>query len=147
MLSDGRIGWVAGLLDARGYFSERPSSHADRRLPTVALTMPAVDGEPHPVITWLCERTGVAPIPVKRGGAGYTKHACAVHCPQPHVHVNFDYHRWIVGGAKATAVLRAVEPYLLMKGDEARRLLGLSAAYKPAHMREMERLGWVPKEG
>lgn len=140
LLTPAQIGWVAGLIDLKGYLSERPSSHADRRLPTVALTLAAVDGQPHPIITWLCERTGVMPI---QTGKGYNRNGCGEHCPEPHVHVAHTYHRWIVGGAKAIAVLRAIEPVLIVKQAEARRLMGLaSRSYKDAHIREMQRYGW-----
>ena len=134
------IGWVAGVIDIRGYLSDRPSSQADKRLPTVAVTLGAVGGEPHPIIAWLCEHTGVQPIST---GKGYNRTACGEHCPQPHVHTANTYHRWIVGGAKAVAVLRSVEPFLVFKRDDARRLLGMTAGYKPAHLRDMAARGWT----
>jgi hypothetical protein len=145
VLTAAQIGWVAGLIDVRGYLSDRPSSHADRRLPTVAITLADVaEGEPSPIISWLCEHTGVAPIAV---GKGYNRAGCGEHCPQPHVHITARYHRWIVGGAKAVAVLRAVEPVLIAKQGEARRLIGMAAAYKGAHVRDMERRGWISGSG
>lgn len=140
-LTAAQLGWVAGVLDVRGYLSERPSSQTDRRLPTVAVTLGALDGAPHPVISRLCEHTGVQPIAT---GKGYNRSGCGEHCPEPHVHVTNLYHRWIVGGAKAVAVLRAVEPLLVTRQAEARRLIELAANYKNAHIRDMELRGWGP---
>lgn len=134
------LGWVAGILDTRGYLSDRPSSHADRRLPTVSVSMTAQpDGDPHPVIKRLCQLTGVQPVPF---GKGHNRAACEEHCPEPHVHVTNTYHRWIVGGAKAITVLHAVLPCMVTKQDVARRLARMTAQYKAAHVREMQRRGW-----
>jgi hypothetical protein len=138
-LSDAELGWVAGVLDLRGYLSERPSSQADRRLPTVAVTLADVEGKPHPAVAWLCQHTGVQPIPT---GKGYNRTSCGEHCPEPHVHVSATYHRWIVGGAKARAVLASVLPLLVVRRAEARRLLAMDGRYKPAHVADMARRGW-----
>lgn len=138
-LRPAELGWASGVIDVRGYLSERPSSQADRRLPTVAITLGALDGNPHPIVEWFCERTGVQPIAT---GKGYNRSGCGEHCPAPHVHVANVYHRWIVGGAKAVAVLRAVEPLLVVRQAEARRLIGLAANYKDAHFRDMAARGW-----
>jgi hypothetical protein len=138
----GRLGWLAGIIDLRGYLSDRPTSAADRRLPTLAVTLSSQpNGEPSPVVSWLCERTAVTPI---RTGKGFNRSGCGQHCPQPHVHVSNTYHRWIVGGAKAVTVLEAVLPFLVVKQDEARKMiaLGMDAQIKPAHVEQMRRLGW-----
>lgn len=134
-----RLGWVAGIIDLRGYLSDRPSSHADRRLPTVAVTMPTTGEDPATVISWLCRHSGVEPI---RTGKGYNSRGCDIHCPEPHRHKTNVYDRWIIGGAKAIVFLKAIQPYLLVKRDEAQRLSAMSANYKAAHFAEMEKYGW-----
>lgn len=138
-LTDAELGWVAGVIDTRGYFSDRPSSHADRRLPTLSVGLGDVDGEPHPIVTRLCALTGVAPI---RYGKGFNRASCGTHCPEPHIHVTGHYHRWIVGGAKAIVVLAAVRDHLVVKQQETQNALRLRAQYKAAHYAEMVRLGW-----
>lgn len=139
------VPWVAGVLDVRGYLSERPSSVVDRRLPTVAVTMRDLGDQSNPVIAQLCAWTDVEPIAVSKH---FNRSGCGQHCPEPHVHVSGAYRRWMVGGVKAVIILRAALPYLLVQQDEARRLIALSRDrnWKPMHVRTMARLGW-PVDG
>lgn len=139
-MTPAQIGWVAGIIELRGYLSSHASAQTDHRLPTVAVTLPEVEGQPHPIIAWLCERTGVAPIPT---GKGYNRNACGEHCPRPHVHVSSRYHRWIVGGAKAVVLLQAIRPLLVFRAEEVDQLLqSTRGQYKRAHLHEMAARGW-----
>lgn len=135
------IPWVAAVLDTRGYLSERPSSSVDRRLPTVAVSMRDLGTEVNPVIKRLSSMTDVEPILLAKK---FNRAGCGQHCPEPHVHVTGQYHRWIVGGVKAVVVLRATLPFLMVQHDEAKRLitLGRDGNWKRMHVQAMANLGW-----
>lgn len=135
------IAWLAAVLDTRGYLSDRPTSAADRRLPTIAVSMRAIGPDVNPVVRQLCRMTAVEPLQLAKK---FNRSGCGQHCPEPHVHVTGLYHRWIVGGVKAVVILRATMPYLLVQRDEATRLLRQSGAgnWKPLHVQAMANLGW-----
>jgi hypothetical protein len=93
------------------------------------------------VTAWLAEVTGTKVIPTHRK---YNRMDCVEHCPERHTHIVSESGRWEVNGARATIMLIAIEPYLRVKGAEARRLIdfGLASGYKTNVINDMATRGW-----
>lgn len=128
------IVYVAAVLDSAAVIRTREAS---------GVTYPylALSGSNTPLLRLLGGLSGMRVVVTKRS---YAKAGCAEHCKEKHLHVTSESGRWSVSGAKATVILAAVLPYLRLQVDDARAalLVGLRAPFKPATLRQMERLGW-----
>jgi hypothetical protein len=133
-LTDAELSYIAALIDTRANLTSR--TVRDAVLPQVD-----INGRPAEVLVWLGEITGVKVVPTRRD---FTKHGCAEHCKDRHVHVRSLSVRWSLSGAKATIVLAAVLPHLrLRRGDVQDAItLGLRAGQKGATIAKMRALGW-----
>jgi len=128
------LAYVAGVIDVMGRISTR--AVGDAELPQVAVSC-----SNEALLRWLGELTGVRPFLTSRS---YHRHACGSHCPTPHSEVTSVSGRWLVAGAKATIVLRAVRPMLRLQSDDADEALRAAdaAGFKPATVAKMTALGW-----
>jgi hypothetical protein len=134
-LDDRVFAYVAGLLDAQGLITVR-TDQAGSVLPVVALSIPNQE-----LVSWLGTLTSTTPTITKRQ---FSRHRCTEHCPTNHQQVSSVSMRWIVTGAKATVVLRAVRPWLRFQTEQADSVLAVAdqAPYKPATFQKMRELGW-----
>lgn len=128
------IVYVAAILDSQAVIRTRDAAGVS--YPYVALS-----GSNAPLLRFLAGVTGMKAVVTRRS---YAKAGCAEHCKEKHLHVVSESGRWSISGAKATVVLAAVLPYLRLQVEEARGalLVGLSAPFKSATLRQMDRLGW-----
>ena len=128
------VAYAAAVIDTMGRITTRTVREAE--LPLLAVSCPN-----EPLLQWLGDLTGVRPFITKRS---YSKHACAVHCPDPHQHIVSVSGRWSLSGAKATVLLLNVRPYLRFQLEAAQQAIdvGLSAGFKPATLEKMRALGW-----
>jgi hypothetical protein len=127
--------YAAGVVDVRGYMSYRQLQN-DVVLPSLSVTDKSL-----PLVKHLCTITDMKPVGFERN---YNRAGCGEHCPEPHVHVQAQWWRWIITGAKCTVVLAALLPYLRVQRDLAQQLIeaGREAPYKPATVRKLHELGW-----
>lgn len=133
-LSVTQLAYVAALIDTRANLTTRRAR--DAVLPQVEIS-----GRPFPALEWLGQITGVRVVPTQRA---FVKVGCSEHCAEKHIHVSSLSGRWFVSGAKATIVLAAVRPYLMLRRGQVDDLidLGRQVGHKGATVTEMAALGW-----
>lgn len=137
VLADADLAYVAALVDTLGKLTTRVVNRDE--LPVVT-----IQGK-HAILPWLAEATGVK---IMRLDRNYTRHQCSEHCPDRHMGIESWTYRWQLTGARAVALLAAIEPHLRLQGREARRLVevGRGVVFKPATVADMGRRGWVAPE-
>lgn len=130
-MTEAELAYVAALVDTLGRLWTR-KVHADE------LPMLTIQGK-HEILLWLAEITQVKLMRLDRA---YSKHNCTEHCPTRHQDIASWTYRWELNGGKAIVLLEAIEPYLRLKGREARKLIEASQviAFKPKLMADMRRL-------
>lgn len=134
-LTQPQLAYVAAIIDTRGNLTSR--TVRDAVLPQVD-----VNGGRIEVLRYLGDLTEVKVVETTRV---YSKAPCTEHCGgDKHMHVNSISGRWSVSGAKATVVLAAVQPYLVVRPAEIEALvaLGRDAKFKGATVTQMANLGW-----
>ena len=130
-----RLAYFAGLIDAVGHIIVF-KTEGGTELPRVTISSPNYE-----MLDMLGRETGTKRFDTTRT---YDRHRCAEHCSQAHDHIVSRSARWSVSGAKATILLVALEPYLVMKKTVAHNVaeIGLRASKKPATLRKMAEMGW-----
>jgi hypothetical protein len=133
-VNEGRLAYVAGIIDSQGGIRSR--FVGDTELPMVY-----VHGPNLPVLNLLADMTGTKVTVVRRG---YSKAGCSIHCPEKHQHVVSTSGRWSVTGVKATVLLWNIRPYLMFQSEAATAALavGMSSPFKMATPQKMADLGW-----
>lgn len=133
-LTEAQLAYVAGLVDSRAALSSRTVAAAV--LPQVAL-----NGGPMAVLEYLGGLTDTKVVATRRD---YSRSPCAEHCTTRHMHIESLSGRWAVSGAKATIILAAIAPYLVMRPAAVEDLVdvGLRASFKGATVAKMKLLGW-----
>lgn len=133
------LAYVAGIIDADANLGLRRFQTA--LLPRIEVNRVRTQA----VMPHLARLTGTSLSTIARD---YNRAPCAEHCEAQHQHVVSQQYRWHLSGARATAVLLSVRPYLLVQGDRADELLavGLAAGFKGATYADMARRGWTVPE-
>jgi hypothetical protein len=129
------VAWCGGVIDVLGLLRLRDTD-AGARLPSVFISTPYA-----PIAQRLAYLTGMTVTTVTRE---YKRVGCSDHCTEPHLHVVSATARWSLTGSRAQVFLKAVRPYLFVKGAECDELLEASAnaRFKPATAAKMHELGW-----
>lgn len=130
------IVYFAGVIDARGHIALN-GRHGVQQ-PRIRVTTRRRE-----LLDWCAARTGTS---VAEDVRGYERRLCGEHCSDQHVHVARQSAQWTVDSARATVVLYAVQPYILVQHAEVRQalLVGLQQ-FPPARgdvPRQMAGLGW-----
>lgn len=130
-----RLAYFAGLIDAIGHINTF-QTEGGTELPRISVSSPNRE-----ILNMLAFETGTKPFDTTRV---YDRHRCAEHCTVAHDHIVSRSARWSVSGAKATIMLVALEPYLVLKKTVAHNVawIGLRASRKPATLRKMAAMGW-----
>lgn len=127
------IAYAAAVIDNLAALRSR--FHGPAQLPVVQISGKL------PVLHHLAEITGTKVIETSRS---YTRHQCTEHCPDRHTHLASRSLRWSITGMRATIVLLACEPHMLIQGATARRLVetGLGVRYHGSVVNDMATRGW-----
>lgn len=139
MIDQQTLAYVAGIVDLLGLIRVRHVE--DTPLPVLQ-----VHGKHMPTFDYLGSLTGTKAIETTRD---YTRHGCAQHCAEKHMHIVSRSGRWSLTGAKATVVLWNIQPFLRVKKDAADGALavGLGTTFKQGTVGKMRDLGWeIPEE-
>lgn len=134
-LSERQLAYIAGVVDVMAAMRLR-EAHSGNQLPWVGISTPNLA-----MVQWLADRTGVTVTTVTRS---YNRDGCALHCPEPHVHIHSQTGRWSISGARATVMLYNLLPYLELQAESAKELLdvGLRCGRKFNTGAKMAALGW-----
>lgn len=134
-----QIAWCGGVIDAIGLVRTR-QTEADSLLAYVSVSTAQL-----PIANRLAALTGTKVTTVRRD---YTRLGCSQHCEEPHLHVESVTARWSLTRARALVFLSSIEPYLVFKLEDTRRVLEETkdAPRKGTTVSKMTQLGWIYKE-
>lgn len=132
------LGWVAGVIDARGHITVRPAKEARAALPNIRITT-----RHRELLEALAAMTGTNVVTDQRP---YDRRPCGDHCSAKHQHAVRQSSFWQVNGGRATIVLFNVRPLIRAKVTEVRdALLAGMDHFDPKRNgtgAQMVKLGW-----
>ncbi len=158
MIQPTKLGWMAGVVDMQGRFTEKDNKS---RKGTKQISL-FVETRHIQVIKELSSLTGISSEnkrvnPLK----DWMRRGCSEHCPEAHIHVEDEREipimgRWTISGGGLAVVLFNLMPFLLMDKDYQDRydqildespLAGRGSGAVVASIRRLALLGWdLPKE-
>lgn len=158
MLTEADKGWMAAVIDLRGYVYVKKNKQRAEGSRQVVLM---VESKRAGIIRRLSELVGTKPETMQaREMKEFMRRGCAEHCVEPHVHVNDDRTmpsviRWTATGVCFAVIVSALEPYLTEdKGFPelaqevlgATEVLGRGSGAVVASLVRMKGLGWPMPE-
>lgn len=152
MLTEADKGWMAAVIDLRGYvYIKQNKQRASRQIVLM------VESKRAGIVRRLGQMSGTKPETMQaREMKEFMRRGCAEHCVEPHVHVNDDRTmpsvvRWTATGVAFAVIVSALEPYLTEdKGfpELAQEVLGVTdvlgrgSGAVMATLVRMKDLGW-----
>lgn len=152
LVSQGELGWVAAMLDAKGLSLVKNNKSRATQQRVMAINSKDID-----IINELGRLTGTAPdLGKHRHLKEWMQRACSEHCPEAHVHYDVEAKlppiaMWTITGAGALIVLHNVRPYLKKPEKWAElervcrenlRLTGQGSGMVRNSVRRLADLGW-----
>jgi hypothetical protein len=134
-IQESELAWFAGVIDAIGRISTRRTKTCI--LPTLAVSCSEIA-----LMEKLSAMSGVKYVITKRD---YSAAGCNQHCKTKHKHVVSVSCRWLVTGARATVIMKGIEPYITIKCQDISQgiALGDTVYAKDATVKKMQALGWA----